>query len=90
MNRQYLSVKKYNENLFKTPLNNIIQGDFDPKLSKIENLMQHHFKITAHATRVLNTIGPNAKSLFYKITCKVIGSIIVLHFRYLNYAKNLE
>ena len=32
MNRQYLSVKKYNENLFKLmSLSNIIQGDFEPK-----------------------------------------------------------
>ena len=41
MNRQYLSVKKYNEDLFKTPLSNIIQGD--PKLNKIENLMPDLF-----------------------------------------------
>ena len=43
MNRQYVSVKKRNEDLFKTPLSNIIQGDFDPILSNIENLMPHLF-----------------------------------------------
>ena len=38
-----ICLSKYNEDLFKTPLSNIIQVDFDPILSKIENLMPHLF-----------------------------------------------
>ena len=72
MNRHYLSVKKYNENLFEMPLSNIIQGNLDPILSKILKLkiLCHTFsRITAHATHVLNKIEPNAENLYYKITC---------------------
>ena len=77
MNIQYLSVKKYNEDLFKTPL-------------RLKILCQTFSRIAAHVTHVLNKIGPNAESLYFKITYKVIVFITVLHFRYSNYAKNLE